>query len=203
MRTIFIYIFLIICSSQILGQNYDLSFLDCDSSRDTTLPLKGKLIDSSEVSKIQFVSFMHGPYLKYDGDIYYYPNKYTRKASGLKEKEVKNFDISNLTIDNSKLIELKTITDTITKSSLFEVFNYKYIPERMYTTSGGALCYYPRNAIIFYGSKDEIIQIFEVCFECTHYSVYGSGFPHICEEDFRVIYELFKTEGIQYGITEK
>jgi hypothetical protein len=65
-------------------------------------------------------------------------------------------------------------------------------------------CYQPRNAILFYDSRDKIFAYIEICFECQHTLMSDERIDigDICDQKFDMIRKLFSNAGIKYG-TEK
>lgn len=62
----------------------------------------------------------------------------------------------------------------------------------------GAICYYPRHAILFYDSKDQPFSYIEICFECTNYRT-SDNFPlDFCYEKSQAIKDFFQAAGIKY-----
>jgi hypothetical protein len=65
-------------------------------------------------------------------------------------------------------------------------------------------CYQPRNAILFYDSRDKIFAYIEICFGCQHTVMSDERIDigDICDQKFELIRKVFSNAGIKYG-TEK
>jgi hypothetical protein len=201
---IIIFTYLLLIIQPFISQRYA-NLVDCNMVNDTTNPHKGRFIDSSIVGKVQLISFDYIDYLKYNHKLFEYPNTIKLKKGNLKEKKIRNFDFNKLEIDEKHIIELKTISDTASLNKLYSIFDYKYLTET-FNTFGGMLCYFPRNAIVFYDKEGKLLRIFEICFECEHYTVYGCEsdcVKYICKDDWRDLLDLFEIEGLSFGINKK
>ena len=62
----------------------------------------------------------------------------------------------------------------------------------------GAICYYPRHAILFYDSKGQPFSYIEICFECTNYRTSDKLPLDFCYEKSQAIKDFFQSAGIKY-----
>ncbi|MBA5793227.1 hypothetical protein H1R17_08310 [Flavobacterium sp. xlx-214] len=77
---------------------------------------------------------------------------------------------------------------------IFNVGNNIYV--------SGAKCYMPRNAILFFGDNNKLIEFVEICFECNNYRTSNEKIDlnNNCGEKLYLLKEQFSKAGIQYGI---
>jgi len=92
-------------------------------------------------------------------------------------------------------------------SHLLVNYTVKQEPQDGY---GAALCYQPRNSILFYDENGSIICCYEICFECGHGGIwpdpdklYNSYVVNNCAEPYKQLKFIFSENGITYGIDEK
>ncbi|KOS05932.1 hypothetical protein AM493_07710 [Flavobacterium akiainvivens] len=88
--------------------------------------------------------------------------------------------------------------------------NYTFKEEPEGDVYAGALCYDPRNAILFYDAEGNIICCYEMCFECQQGQIwpdpnklYNSSVVNNCPDAYRLLKLLFSENGITYGINEQ
>jgi hypothetical protein len=64
------------------------------------------------------------------------------------------------------------------------------------------MCYMPRNAMVFYNKKNEIIDCIEICFQCENYTLLKNKLPlkGMCREQLEGLKKIFADFGINYGI---
>lgn len=92
------------------------------------------------------------------------------------------------------LAQIEKLTDVI--------FNYSH-KGKEYAISD-AMCYQPRNAIIFLDSNNKILGFIEICFGCNHLRTSDKRLDigDYCEQKYDLIKDIFRECGIKYGITE-
>jgi len=92
------------------------------------------------------------------------------------------------------LAQIEKLTDVI--------FNYSH-KGKEYAISD-AMCYQPRNAIIFLDSNNKILGFIEICFGCNHIRTSDKRLDigDYCEQKYDLIKDIFRECGIKYGITE-
>lgn len=107
-------------------------------------------------------------------------------------------------VDVESFFELKTLNDA-DKNDLFKVLiNYDFLPDKINTVKKTVVfCYDPKNAILFCDNNGAVIGYVEICFECFGYKVYPSSLRvgEFCDEKFEMVKNIFKRNGIQYGIS--
>ena len=72
-------------------------------------------------------------------------------------------------------------------------------------TVGGAKCYTPRNAILFFNENDELFGFLEICFQCNGFrkSTKEIDLYDRCAEKLYLLKEQFAKAGIKYGIEKE
>lgn len=72
-------------------------------------------------------------------------------------------------------------------------------------TVGGAKCYTPRNAILFFNENDKLFEFVEICFECNNYRTSSEkmNLNNNCAEKLYLLKEQFAKAGIKYGIKKE
>jgi len=137
-------------------------------------------------TQIQFVSFM-GSSRTVDNEVVYTNDSLPR---------------INDTVCYSKLHEIKTLTFSQVDRLTDILYNYGY-RGTIYTMST-AMCYNPRNAILFIDSSGKAFEFIEICFECdkTRESSDKISLGDLCDQKMSMLKDLFKKTGIEYGITK-
>lgn len=92
---------------------------------------------------------------------------------------------TNGTVDLTKMFEIKTLDRELTTRLLDILVNY----DNEDRESEVALCYEPRNGIVFIDKTDKVIGFVEICFECLQYKVEPSTLtvPNFCSEKFEAL----------------
>ena len=69
-------------------------------------------------------------------------------------------------------------------------------------TVGGAKCYTPRNAILFFDENNQLFEFLEICFQCNGFrkSTDKIDLYDKCGEKLYLLKEQFAKAGIKYGI---
>lgn len=65
-------------------------------------------------------------------------------------------------------------------------------------------CYNPRNAILFIDSQGKAFEFIEICFECER-AITGSdkiSLGGMCDQKMGMLKLFFKSNKVEYGITE-
>jgi len=72
-------------------------------------------------------------------------------------------------------------------------------------TVGGAKCYMPRNAILFFNENDELFGFLEICFQCNGFRKSNKEIDLYdrCGEKLYLLKEQFAKAGIKYGIEKE
>jgi len=70
---------------------------------------------------------------------------------------------------------------------------------------GGANCYRPRNAILFFDENNKLFEFIEICFECNRYktSSFKVDLNNNCGQKLSLLKDLFEQVGIEYGIKKQ
>lgn len=106
---------------------------------------------------------------------------------------------TNGQIDLSKMFEVKTLDNDAEEELLHLLMNYDD-----QDTNDIAMCYEPRNGIVFFDNGERVIGYIEVCFECLQYKkeptsiTVSTLYPH----EFKALQEFFKKAGIVYGTVD-
>lgn len=102
-------------------------------------------------------------------------------------------------VDFSRITEEKTLNkDQIDKLTNI-LYNVTY-KGKIFTLSGAG-CYNPRNAILFYGSSNHLLEFIELCFEC-HERRLGSvkiSLGDLCNQKSDLLKSFFLATGIEIG----
>ncbi|WP_417367128.1 hypothetical protein [Flavobacterium beibuense] len=124
--------------------------------------------------------------------------------------------------DDRKRVYFSTEEIELTKTGINQLsnllFNYTTDKEKKGPISVSMTgCYEPRNAILFFNEKNEIIACIEICFECSSISaikgkndlIYSALLEFImdsddssCIEKFTLLHSFFKAQGVKFGIEE-
>ena len=183
-------------------------FINCDS----VLINDGEsVIDLTNlnITKIELVSFEY-TFLKYKNNRYdpHGNRQILSKGFGKwirnKSKAIIDFNIENLSIDYDCLEENSSIESQDDINEI--VSNIKNSYASVYWKAGGALCYQPRNAIVFKSENNKIEFVIELCLECSNYVIIAQGINPlekrlgICRRTIDYIIRLFKSKGITHGI---
>ena len=69
-------------------------------------------------------------------------------------------------------------------------------------TVGGAKCYTPRNAILFFDENNQLFEFLEICFQCNGFrkSTDKINLYDKCGEKLYLLKEQFAKAGIKYGV---
>jgi hypothetical protein len=90
-------------------------------------------------------------------------------------------------------IKEEIILNSVQRDSLFRLLN-----RNMCDIDGGAICYDPRHAIVFYDSNRRSFSYIEICFDCTNYETSGNFKLDFCYEKSQAIKSLFQSCGVTY-----
>ena len=108
----------------------------------------------------------------------------------------------NDTICYSQLREVKTLTFSQVDKLTDILYNYGFAGP--VHTMDMALCYRPRNAILFLDSTGKAFAFVEICFECDRL-VKSSDKVLVgdwCDQKMDMLKELFIEVGVKYGVTQ-
>lgn len=160
-------------------------------------------IDTNEFDYIRLISFEYNNliYNKKTFNIREF-STYEFKNDDIKIKEIKNFDFKKMELDYDYLREMVKIKNDSIINSLLAIVNNE-IPKGELT--GSALCYEPRNAIIFYNKKNEITAVLEICFTCGNSISLkkNNNFIGIMAGGLIALKKLFNENGILYTREER
>ncbi len=69
-------------------------------------------------------------------------------------------------------------------------------------TVGGAKCYTPRNAILFFDENNQLFGFLEICFQCNGFrkSIKEIDLDDKCGEKLYLLKDQFAKAGIEYGV---
>ena len=135
-------------------------------------------------------------------------------AGGIYEKNGKKAVLGSLPRINDSIVyadlkEVKNLTYPQVAQLTDIFYNYGF-RGKIYKISD-MRCYMPRNAILFLDNKGKVIEFIEICFECHIQYLFPDtlGYNEIngtvdCKENLlSSIKEIFKNNGIRYGIDER
>ena len=107
--------------------------------------------------------------------------------------------VEEVVLESSDIKELSNI-----------LVNYKLKKFKKGLVAASSLCYEPRNSILFLDEHDNIICCLEICFDCWEYGMWPDPDNLTlhddvvgCEGKLELIMELFRKNGIKYGIETK
>ncbi|PZQ78158.1 MAG: hypothetical protein DI548_16405 [Flavobacterium johnsoniae] len=161
--------------------------LDC--AKNTKINLQQRLANYpyNETSQIKLIAYQN----KREGIIGEEIQEYLNSCIG---KEAVAIESQFDEIKALNFNQIEKLTDII--------YNYGY---KAKTSLGVASkCYEPRNAILFYDNTSRLIAFIEVCFGCRNYRTNDSKITlgDECTQKLSMIKDLFKQNGIQYGVTK-
>lgn len=126
------------------------------------------------------------------------------KLGAFKLRDSTSLPMKNGSVDVNSFSELKTLNGE-SKKDLFKILvNYDLLPGKINEIKRTVVfCYNPRNAILFFDGEGTVIGYVELCFECFGYKKYPSSLNvgEFCDDKFEVLKDIFKKNGVQYGIT--
>ncbi len=158
---------------------------NCIKKRHSSFTARLKQYPFNQSVQIRFVSF--------NGDIYLSDQDILQEG---------NPPRINDSILYAKLTEQKNLTYAQVDKLTDVLYNHG-IRGNSYSTSITA-CYIPRNAIIFLDEHNKVIAFIEICFQCNKTSVSSEkiSLGEMCDQKLDMLFNLFKTVGIEYGITK-
>lgn len=88
-------------------------------------------------------------------------------------------------------------SDLVSLTDIF--YNYVFIGKEY---EEEAMCYEPRNAIVFYDEKGIAFERIEICFECNQYKKSSERVKlgKFCVGKYKLLYAFFRNHGIKYGV---
>ncbi len=154
--------------------------INCSPDTSSTKYRPAIYLDTNIIGDIEFVSFL-GNYLKY-GKKYYHARK-NKTVTKRKSKHVENFDMSLLILNVNSLKERIKLNDPEIRTQLFNIISSPLIGDTI-KFGGSAMCYTPRNAIVFYNKDRSINTIIQFCFECWNHTIVQQGIKvgELCKE---------------------
>jgi hypothetical protein len=111
---------------------------------------------------------------------------------------------TNGQIDLNKLYENIILDDKFKDELLDILVNYNLGPDNKKIPAKSAMCYEPRNAILFLDADKKVIAYIELCFDCSQYLLRGGKMKvgEFCNEKFERLKDIFKRSGITYGLID-
>lgn len=102
---------------------------------------------------------------------------------------------TNGVVDLAKMFEVVTADDTTSERLLNILMN-----ENEGDEMEAAACYEPRNGIIFFDEKNNILGYIEICFECLQYELVPETITltNLYPYEFDALKNLFREAGISY-----
>jgi len=192
-----LYFFLLLTAITVHGQD---DGADCGMYGKKTIEQRNKLFPFSKAKKILLVSYADYAFrIPPEDDTIVAPpplgiNRYVIREEGFKDRVYNTIEEVDLELSDVQLL-----------SNIVVNFRLKKFKKGLLVA--GSLCYEPRNSILFFDENNDIICCLEICFDCwesfmrsdpdnlTQFDdVYG------CEGKLELIRELFRKNGIKYGI---
>lgn len=155
--------------------------------------------------------------------IVYKETAYIKLASFLYREEFNQLPLKkDGQVDMSGFYEVTRLDDAEAKSVMDVLVNYDFSAPDIIPADSAALlhedvqeviekiekdelsCYEPRNAILFFNKKNEIIGFVELCFDCLRARRYPQALRvgEFCNEKFAVVQQIFSRNAIRYGVPE-
>ncbi|HEY9196848.1 MAG TPA: hypothetical protein VIM77_11305 [Mucilaginibacter sp.] len=180
-------------------KGYRKKFDNCLFTGRYTLAQRLKTYPYSKASKIMAVAYFGG------GE----PNREIRidtperKLSYEETQHYKGLVIENQQLDYSTLMGAKILNKTQIEELTNIVFNYEYSGMKNYPSTGFAVCFDPRNSIIFFDKDGKIFDHLDICFACHRYDSQSRklGIGTECTQKFDMPAKFFIKSGVPYGTT--
>jgi len=119
--------------------------------------------------------------------------------------EQESLPMKNGTIDTTQFIEIKALNLKEENRLIDILYNYNFDPKVNPDSIilEVAMCYMPRNAVIFRNKANEIITYLEICFECLRYENPKKDLNIVfCQDKYDRLKNYFGQMGIKFGVTE-
>lgn len=133
----------------------------------------------------------------------YYPFNSSSKVVLVSFEESENvLNYKGKSLDNFTFKETKVLGSPETDSLIDLLYNISVKGKTFKFTP--AVCYSPRNAILFLTSEGKISEFIEICFECFRTRVSSSKVNDgiSCETKFALLKSYFKKQGVKYGTND-
>jgi hypothetical protein len=114
------------------------------------------------------------------------------EGEALPQKDTVFFRVGELAIGKSTIRETLVLNRGQSDSLL------TLLKTDMCKHDGGAICYEPAHAIVFFDIKDQPSGYIELCFSCTNYKTSGDFTLDFCHEKSEALKDLFQRFGIKY-----
>lgn len=201
MKSIILYFHLLVCIMTVNAQ--DNNRADCGMYGKKSVEQRNKLFPFSKARKVLLVSYKDYAFSlpPNDDDTIFVP-----PPSGINRYVIHNEEFRDRIYHTVEEAELK-LSDVEQLSNIIVNFRLKKFESGLVVAH--SLCYTPRNSILFFDEHGLIICNYEICFDCwesfmkpdtdnltTHDDVYG------CEKKLELIRELFRKNGIKYGVED-
>ncbi|WP_295715761.1 hypothetical protein [Mucilaginibacter sp.] len=104
-------------------------------------------------------------------------------------------------LDFSNLLEVKILDQMQINRLTNIIYNTDFRKNIGFSQTGGASCYEPRNAFIFFDRQGKVYDYLEICFGCKHYSSKSGKLDigEFCTQKYDILRKYFKSVGINYG----
>jgi hypothetical protein len=102
-------------------------------------------------------------------------------------------------VDFSKITEQKTLSKEEIDKLTNILYNVTYKGDVFTLSVSG--CYNPRNAILFYGSSNHLLEFIELCFECHERRLSSEkiSLGDLCNQKSDLLKSFFLAAGIEIG----
>ncbi|WP_426668779.1 hypothetical protein ACPPVU_21415 [Mucilaginibacter sp. McL0603] len=109
--------------------------------------------------------------------------------------------VNNFLIDYNKVRETKILSGAGIDSLTDLLYNVGFTPIKGKLPLGVAMCYEPRNAILFMDGDGKVTQYIELCFTCHGYYLSSKKIKYTvyCEQKYDLLKSFFLMQGIKYG----
>lgn len=110
-----------------------------------------------------------------------------------------NYPIKGNTLIIDSLTEIKTLT-TSERNGLSDILYNNFYKKR---PNYGTLtqCFYPRNAILFYGKSGQLKESILLCFHCNRHQESSENvyFGSDCDQKMEMLRQFFISSGLKFG----
>lgn len=116
-------------------------------------------------------------------------------------RSYKGLTVIKDSLDYSTLYDTKELDQNQINRLTNIIFNTDYKKKIGINTAGGASCYEPRNAFIFFDNEGKVFDYLEICFACHRYSSKSDKLTIgvECTQKYEILRKYFISTGVTYG----
>ena len=167
MKNIFNILLFFLCLYNI-SYSQDKSNVECGFFGTKTVEERNSIFPFSEAEKVLLISYpnaeAYGLRIRDSINLSHYGYKIKKEFVYHDSLNLKMFDATKVVILKTKSINML--------SNLMYNFDYRVIDQEKPNNISYALCYTPRNAILFLDKNEKVISVIEICFECDKYYLF-------------------------------